>query len=482
MAFPKSIGRYQIQSELGRGGMATVYHALDPRSNREVAIKVLPREMLHDLTFRARFEREIKILVGLEHPHIVTIYDIGDEDGQPYFVMKYMKGGSLLERINAGKLSLQEAAGITEKIARGLAHAHQKGLIHRDLKPDNILFDSEGNPFISDFGIATLSNKTGNLTDKRSIGSPAYMSPEQAQGEKLDPRSDVYSLGVILYQMLSGKLPYSSDTDLGVAYKHVNNPLPEILKAVPNLPTETDQVIKTAMAKNAGQRYATSIELAKALNKIAFGYEGDFAHQTKSTISSFTKTGFAIAVVVMLVAVAGFFLLRNQLFAPVLPSHTQTPVPTFTSRPKNALIETPVAASIAATDIISSPSSVPLSPACPADAVIAAPDIKSIDKFCVKKNPYTTISIPEGATFESVNPEFSCKVENTRNGRSALSCTGKPAYSFDLRVCRPPSINVDLNKCPQDAAFDSAHQCCMTLPLADNAGCIVYKVDIRSCP
>ncbi|MDP2776580.1 MAG: serine/threonine-protein kinase, partial [Anaerolineales bacterium] len=161
MAIPEKIGRYIIKSELGRGGMATVYRAFDPSFDREVAIKVLPREMLHDPQFRSRFEREIKMVAGLEHPAIVPVYDVGDQDGQPYFVMRYMTGGSLSDWIKKEKFSIQDTARIIEKIARGLAFSHKKGIVHRDLKPDNILFDDNGAPFISDFGVAKLIEASG---------------------------------------------------------------------------------------------------------------------------------------------------------------------------------------------------------------------------------------------------------------------------------------------------------------------------------
>lgn len=480
MNFPKNIGRYKIQSELGRGGMSTVYHALDPRSNREVAIKVLPREMLHDLTFRARFEREIKTLVGLEHPNIVTVYDVGDDNGLPYFVMRYIQGGSLTDKIKQGKLSLQQITVIVQKVAEGLTYAHKKGLIHRDLKPDNILFDNEDNPFISDFGIAKLSNETGDLTKNNPIGSPAYMSPEQAQGQDLDPRSDVYSLGVIIYQMLSGNLPYNAETDQGIAYKHVNEPIPEILKKQPSLPPEIDKVIKTAMAKDKEQRYATAIDLAKALNKIGAGNESKvFAENSSQPL--FNKTGIMITGIILLTSLVGLFLLRNLLFTstPVLAAKTATAE--FTAIPTLHPTQTPTAAPILAAKTQPTPSANALAPNCSSETIILSPVIKEIDKFCVKKIPYSTISIPEGAAFESLNPDFSCKIENTRNERSALSCTGKPAFSFDLKVCAAPVFSTNLNKCAQDAVFDTDHECCTAVQPAD-AGCTTFKVDIRSCP
>ncbi len=476
---PKNFGRYKIISELGRGGMGTVYRAVDPRSNREVAVKVLPREMLHDLAFRARFEREIKNLVKLEHPNIVTVYDVGDDDGQPYFVMRYMKGGSLADRIKTGRLYLLETAGIVEKVAKGLAYAHQQGLIHRDLKPDNILFDNENIPYISDFGIAKLSGSTGNLTDSKAIGSPAYMSPEQAQGKKLDSRSDIYSLGAIIYQALSGKRPYIADTNIGVAVKHVTEPVPEILKALPSLPVEIDTIIKTAMAKDKTQRYATPIELAKALNRVAFGHEGDFTSASKAIQPSFGKTGFAITGVIFLIAVIGFFLLRNQLFTPALTA-SPTPAPTFTTSPTKTPTQTAAATSIPVTEAVA-PSAISFAPNCAAEIVIPTPAITEIDKFCVAKIPYTTISIPESATFESLNPNFFCKVEKTRNGKTSISCTGRSSFSFDLKICAPTTVSADLNKCPQNAAFNATNQCCMAIP-PEGTGCVLHRIDIRACP
>lgn len=284
MPLPEKIGRYEIKAELGRGGMATVYRAYDPSFDREVAVKVLPREMMHDPQFRSRFGREIKMIASLEHPSIVPVYDVGDDDGQPFFVMRFMNGGSLSDVIEKGSVSLQDTARIVEKIAQGLAHAHRKGIIHRDLKPDNILFDEEGDPFISDFGVAKLSESSSNLTGSGVIGTPAYMSPEQAQGIEIDHRSDVYGLGVIVYQMLSGHQPYSADTPMGVVVKHITEPVPEILKVLPTLQPEIDAVIKVAMAKDRTQRYENTIELAKALNVIAFGNAGNLTYSSNSGI------------------------------------------------------------------------------------------------------------------------------------------------------------------------------------------------------
>jgi len=266
---PEKIGHYEIKSELGRGGMATVYRGYDPRFEREVAVKVLPPEMLHaDPQFRVRFQREAKIIAKLEHPSIVPVYDVGEENNQPYFVMRYMSGGSLADRIKKRVYTVDEAARLFEQIAPGLDEAHIKGIVHRDLKPSNILFAGNEIPCISDFGIAKLSQgESGNVTGSAIIGTPAYMSPEQAAGNEVDGRTDIYALGIILYEMLTGRQPYQSETPMGLALKHITEPVPSILEARPDLPAWVEEVVSTSMAKNPADRYQTAQEMVEALNQ-----------------------------------------------------------------------------------------------------------------------------------------------------------------------------------------------------------------------
>ncbi|MBI3162113.1 MAG: protein kinase [Chloroflexi bacterium] len=482
MAIPTKIGRYEIKSELGRGGMATVYRGYDPSFDREVAIKVLPREMMHDPQFRVRFEREIKMIAGLEHPSIVPVYDVGDEDGQPYFVMRFMTGGSLSDMIDKGKVPMQETARIVERIALGLTHAHKKGIVHRDLKPDNILFDENGDPFISDFGVAKLTESTGNLTGSGVIGTPAYMSPEQAQGNDIDGRSDVYGLGVIVYQMLSGSQPYNADTPMGVVVKHITEPVPEILKMIPDLPHEVDGIIKLSMAKDRNKRYASAVDLAKALNLLAFGHEGNLTisgtgihtgtYKAAATPSGKSKTGLIVGGMVLLVVIAGVFLLRNQLFG------SPQAAPTLTVAPTEAPTLTPAASS---TESVASP--LPFAPACASGVTLPLPSVEETNNICVQKIPYTGVAISQGATFESLNPDFTCTFETTTDGKDIISCRGVPSFAFDLKVCLPPPPPAadDLNKCAQGSLFDKANQCCIAVPPKD-AGCVVTKINIRSCP
>jgi serine/threonine protein kinase len=267
---PEQIGRYHIKAELGRGGMSVVYWAHDPLFERDVTLKLLSHELLHRSTFRARFEREAKTIAALDHPAIVPVYDLGEESGQPYFVMRFMTGGSLSQRLEEGPLSLAEAARVLARLAPALDEAHAHGVIHRDLKPSNILFDQRRDAFISDFGIAKLTEASTKLTNTGGlVGTPAYMSPEQIQGNvALDGRSDIYTLGILLFEMLSGSHPYQTDTPIAVAVKHIFEPIPRILESTPNLPPECQQVLSKAMAKNRDDRYPTAVAFAAAVQAL----------------------------------------------------------------------------------------------------------------------------------------------------------------------------------------------------------------------
>ncbi|MEN8173660.1 MAG: serine/threonine-protein kinase [Chloroflexota bacterium] len=262
----EKIGRYKVLAELGRGGMATVFRAADPNFEREVAIKVLPKVFLHDEQFRVRFEREAKVVAALEHSSIVPVYDFGEQDGQPYIVMRLMTGGSLEDKLKNGRLSIDEAAKIIKSVGTALDAAHAKNIIHRDLKPANILFDQYNNAYLSDFGIARLSEGSQNLTGENIIGTPAYMSPEQIQGDHiLDGRSDLYSLGIIFFQMLSGDAPYQATTPAKVMMMHVLEPVPNLLEVRPNLSQAIEVWLEKSLKKDPEDRYKTADEMAEAL-------------------------------------------------------------------------------------------------------------------------------------------------------------------------------------------------------------------------
>jgi serine/threonine protein kinase len=356
---PTKFGRYEIKGEIGRGGMATVYHAYDPRFEREVAIKVLPREMLHDPQFRTRFEREAKTVAMLEHPAIVPVYDFGEEEGQPYFVMRYMTGGSLSDRMKKGPMTVKDAAHLLTHLGPALDEAHAKGIIHRDLKPGNILYDQYNEPYVSDFGIAKLSEAQTNVTGSAIVGTPAYMSPEQAQGEGVDGRSDIYGLGVILFEMLTGQQPYHGDTPMSVVVKHITDPVPHILDVKPDLPGDIEAVIEKAMAKDRNERFQTVKALAEALNAVARGEKPDLGPAdvtvvsqpktvaTKRPVQSLQETVLSkraaqtqvapakkgggagivvglIALVLIVAAIAGVFIFKDKLPFLAAPAATQT--------------------------------------------------------------------------------------------------------------------------------------------------------------
>jgi predicted Ser/Thr protein kinase len=269
---PNTIGRYRIERELGRGGMAVVYLGLDPAMQRSVAIKVLPRQFTFDPHFRVRFQREAQLIATLEHPFIVPVYDYGEEDDQPFIVMRFMPGGSLLDRMKRGPLPLAQIVSIVNRIAEALDEAHARRIIHRDLKPGNVLFDARGEAFLSDFGIAKMTESGSTTSSTGVMGTPAYMSPEQARGVKdLDGRSDIYSLGVMLYELLCGQLPYKADTPMGMAVAHITEPVPHILNVKPDLPEPVDRFIERTLAKDPAERFQTARALARDLADIAAG-------------------------------------------------------------------------------------------------------------------------------------------------------------------------------------------------------------------
>ena len=252
--------------------MAAVYSAYDPQFDRRVAIKVLPKELTNDPQFIERFNREAQTIARLEHPSIVPVYDYGEQDGQPYLVMRHMTGGTLREYLKQyGPLSLQQATDLLSKLAPALDKAHTVGIVHRDVKPANILFDEDGNPYLSDFGIVKLAYSDTTLTGTAdTIGTPAYMSPEQARTEKdIDGRSDIYSLAVILFEMLTGEQPYKADTPVGMVVAHIQDPIPHIVEKRGDLPNTAQKVIDKGLAKERTERFRTSRELVDALRFLA---------------------------------------------------------------------------------------------------------------------------------------------------------------------------------------------------------------------
>lgn len=265
LQLPPKIGRYEIQDRLGQGGMAMVYRGRDPHFKRDVALKLLPPQLTLDPMFAQRFRREAETIAALEHPAIVPVYDFGEENGQLYLVMRLMTGGSLADRLEEGPLPLPEVMRITERIAAALDRAHNQGVIHRDLKPANILFDQYGEAYLADFGIARLAQSSATLTGEGFIGTPAYSSPEQIEGKPVDGRSDIYALGIILFEMLTGQKPYQADTPAMLLVKQMTEPTPRVLDIDPTLPPTCELAITQAMEKDVAHRFSTAGQVMDTL-------------------------------------------------------------------------------------------------------------------------------------------------------------------------------------------------------------------------
>ena len=262
----KTLGPYQILEKIGRGGMATVYKAYQPALDRYVAVKVLPAHLAEAPGFAQRFQREAKAVAKLEHPNILPIHDFGQQEEHTYLVMRYVEGGTL-EDIMGKPIPLERVTPLLVQMAEALDYAHERGVVHRDVKPSNILLDPDGRPFLTDFGVARIMEATQQLTGTGvGVGTPAYMSPEQGQGRKVDRRSDVYSLGVVLYEMMTGEVPYQAETPIAVVLKHINDPLPLPRKVNPAIPEAVERVILKAMAKSPEDRFQTAREMARAID------------------------------------------------------------------------------------------------------------------------------------------------------------------------------------------------------------------------
>ena len=264
------IGRYEVEKELTQGGMGVIFLARDPYIQRQVVVKVLMYSRMLDEVYREFFQQEAELIAALEHPCIVPIYDFGWHGEQPYIVMRYMAGGSLDDRLKKEESKLTEIAHMFKRIADALDAAHARKIIHRDVKPSNFLFDSTGEIFLSDFGIA----KSKPFTDDDGtwlVGTPAFMSPEQVKGDAVDGRSDVYALGIVLYRLLTGQLPFSSDSTTALINAHVEKPIPDIRQIKNNIPAVWQEVVSKAMAKNPNNRYSTAGDFARDVAEVVSG-------------------------------------------------------------------------------------------------------------------------------------------------------------------------------------------------------------------
>lgn len=261
----QTLGQYNIIDEIARGGMATVYRARQTTIARDVAIKVLPAKFTHERNFLERFNREVAVISQLQHPHILPVYDFGEYDEMPYIVMAYINGGILTDKIKHGAMSIPEIIRMIDQMAQALDFAHTKNIVHRDFKPSNVLLDTLGNTYLADFGLAKLTSSSTDITGSMILGTPDYIAPEQAKSGEITKSADIYALGVTIYQMLTGQVPYDAPTASGILVAHITEPVPDIHAVRPDLPHKIQKVIENSLAKDPMERYQSTLELARDL-------------------------------------------------------------------------------------------------------------------------------------------------------------------------------------------------------------------------
>src|SRR5213078_714069 len=258
--------RFRLEEKVGAGGMSSVYRAFDPTLERWVAIKLMHRDISTDPDQLERFRREARAVASLSHPHIVTVIDAGEDEGAPYIVFEYVDGETLKERIRSvGRLPVPEAVAYAIEIGRALSCAHSHRLVHRDVKPQNVLIDPDGRAKVTDFGIARSLEAQGLTATGRVLGTTDYVSPEQALGEDVGEQSDIYSLGVCLYEMLTGEVPFRADSQVGVAMRHVKDPLPDVQERRPEVSAALASIVDRATSKERSNRYASAEEMVRDL-------------------------------------------------------------------------------------------------------------------------------------------------------------------------------------------------------------------------
>jgi serine/threonine protein kinase len=264
----EKVGTYQILEELGRGGMATVYKAYHASLDRHVAIKVMDAAMSNEHDFIERFRREARVIARLDNPHIVPVYDFDEHKGQPYLVLKFIDGNTLGQRLKLAPLSKTEILDIVTAVGSGLQYAHKQGILHRDIKPSNVLIARNGTSYLTDFGLAKMVENSSSLTGDTIVGTPHYISPEQALStEKLDERTDIYSFGVMIYEMVTGRVPFDADTAFSIIEDHIYTPPPRPTSIKPDLPIAVEDIILKALSKKSSDRYGTVSDLVNAFGQ-----------------------------------------------------------------------------------------------------------------------------------------------------------------------------------------------------------------------
>jgi eukaryotic-like serine/threonine-protein kinase len=327
--------RYEVEELVGSGGMSSVYRAHDRLLERYVALKILHRQYSSDGGFVERFKREARAVAQLSHPNIVTVIDRGEDADRQYIVFEYVDGENLKELLGrSGRLPVADALALALQVARGLAFAHGQGIVHRDVKPQNVLLNGDGRAKVTDFGIARSLNVDGVTQTGTVLGTSDYIAPEQASGGPVDPHTDIYSLGVVLYELLTGEVPFSGDNFVAVALKHVNEPPPGVLERRGDVPPRVADAVERALAKDPAQRFSSMDEFVAELEAALAGLEQEAdtdasgktavvraprppARRTRSSAAPFLLA--ALGLLAIAAVVVGFLALRNHVTGPNTP-------------------------------------------------------------------------------------------------------------------------------------------------------------------
>jgi serine/threonine protein kinase len=437
----QTLGRYQLRRRLGAGGMGVVYLAYHPQLNVERAVKVLPPN-ISDEQFQARFIREAQIAAALQHPHIVSITDYATENGVSYVVMRLLSGGDLDDRIRQsnGGLSLSETNRVVSQIASALHYAHRRDVLHRDIKPANILFDEEGFAYLTDFGIARMMSAATRLTGTGMVvGTPMYMPPETFKNQDQTPAADQYSLAIVAYQMLAGRVPFESDTPYGYMALHIQEPVPPIRELRPDLPPGVQAVLEKALAKEPADRYPTVTDFARAFESATGQRSPDSdtrLEMSAPTVSAPRRgTSRAVVGVLLLMLIAGLGLLSFAFTRPQDPPPTElAAAPTNTAPP----------AAIAASET-------PLPPATDEPTATNTPESTATDEPTATNTPEPTATDEPTAT-NTPEPTATEQPTDTEIPTSTPRPTVTPTPDVLVQARTPVTRNADWT--PVERDFD----------------------------
>ena len=333
-------GRYELEKLVGSGGMSNVFRAHDRLLERTVALKILHEQYTRDDDYVERFRREARAVAGLAHPNIVTVIDRGEQDGRQFIVFEYVDGQNLKDLTRNGPLEVREAIGLTLQVARALSFAHDRGLVHRDVKPQNVLLNEDGQAKVTDFGIARSLDVQGVTQTGTVLGTSDYIAPEQARGQRVDPKTDIYSLGAVLFELLVGEVPFAGDNFVAVAMRHVNEPAPSVLERRPDCPARLDLAIRRAMAKDPDDRFESMDDFIAELEACVAELDGRGDEGATMIVPParrppraerrrprrFPVTPLLILLAGALVAVGAYLLLRDDGTVPVPKTASAGPV------------------------------------------------------------------------------------------------------------------------------------------------------------